>query len=127
MTEFAYAVEADVGELDEYEVMSTTIPLGMAVLDTGCTASVIGESTARQYRDFFVPRGLPEGSDVDHALCGYRPRFERIPKAAATTHTTPVLLPWIPPVTLKLRTGSYVPPLPGEHRAVRRACFAAGK
>ena len=34
--------------------------MGMAILDTGCTASIIGEETAARCIEFFARRGLPE-------------------------------------------------------------------
>ena len=60
MTEFAYVVAPTNEPVpDELEVMSVDIPVGTAVIDTGCTASVIGEETAEKYIEHFVSRGLP--------------------------------------------------------------------
>ena len=47
-------------DTDEIEVLAVAIPVGMAVLDTGCTASVVGEQTAKDYIEHFRAIGLPE-------------------------------------------------------------------
>ena len=44
ISEFAYMVQTE--EATELEILAVDIPMGMAILDTGCTASVIGEETA---------------------------------------------------------------------------------
>ena len=58
MSEFAYATQAE-EDTAEIEVIAVEIPLGTSILDTGCTASVIGEDTAPKYDEFFRSRGLP--------------------------------------------------------------------
>ena len=69
VTEFSYMAVVEVGQEpiaaalstdDEYEILSSTVPAGMAVIDTGCTASVIGAMTAKRYTEFLRSRGLPE-------------------------------------------------------------------
>ena len=69
VTEFSYMAAAEtnldvaapaLSTDDEHEVLSSTVPAGMAVIDTGCTASVIGATTAKRYAEFLRGRGLPE-------------------------------------------------------------------
>ena len=60
VTEFAYMVEGSEGDLSEYEVLSASIPKGMAVIDTGCTTSVVGQETASVYSALWKERGLPD-------------------------------------------------------------------
>ena len=73
VTEFSYMAEAEPSKSlpsatlssdDEYEVLSSTVPAGMAVIDTGCTASVIGAATAKRYSEYMRGRGLPEPETV---------------------------------------------------------------
>ena len=45
--------------------LAVTVPAGQAVLDTGCTTSVVGEETAQRYAEYFRQRGLPEPCAVD--------------------------------------------------------------
>ena len=56
MEEFSYMVTADGGEL---EVFLASIPQGYAIIDTGCTTSVIGERTAQELSSFLQSRGYP--------------------------------------------------------------------
>ena len=58
VTEFSYMVTTE--DADEHDVYSVTVPAGLAVIDTGCTTSVIGEETAARYTEYFRNRGLPE-------------------------------------------------------------------
>ena len=41
------------------EICSVTVSAGLAVIDTGCTTSVVGEDTARRYKIYFRERGPP--------------------------------------------------------------------
>ncbi|CAE7205276.1 GIP, partial [Symbiodinium sp. CCMP2456] len=58
VTEFSYMVATE--DVDEHDVYSVTVPAGLAVIDTGCTTSVIGEETAARYTEYFRNRCLPE-------------------------------------------------------------------
>ncbi|CAE7232443.1 RE1 [Symbiodinium sp. CCMP2456] len=69
LSEFSYMVE-DVEATctyDECEVLSASVPTGMAVVDTGCTTSVVGRETADRYRALWQERGLPEPASVQLA------------------------------------------------------------
>ena len=67
ITEFAYTVDA--GKADdqelEFEVLTATVPEGMAVIDTGCTTSVVGSSTADRYQKYFESLGMPAPEKVE--------------------------------------------------------------
>ena len=49
---------------EEYEVLSSTVPAGVAVINTGCTASVVGAATAKRYAVHFRNRGLPQPGEI---------------------------------------------------------------
>ena len=49
---------------DEVDVFLASIPQGFAILDTGCTTSVIGESTAQELTRFFQEIGHPPPKEV---------------------------------------------------------------
>ena len=57
MEEFSYMVTADDG--NELDVFLASIPQGYAIIDTGCTTSVIGERTAQEFQSFLQSRGYP--------------------------------------------------------------------
>ena len=61
VSEFAYATQAE-EDTAEIEVIAVEIPLGMSILDTGCTA--IGEDTAPKCDEFFRSRGLPSPEEL---------------------------------------------------------------
>ena len=65
ISEFSYMVEDMTVDHDEYEVLSASVPAGMAVIDTGCTTSVIGSETADRYRTLWLERGIPEPVAVE--------------------------------------------------------------
>ncbi|CAE7296093.1 RE1, partial [Symbiodinium sp. CCMP2456] len=69
LSEFSYMVEnvEATCTYDEYEVLSASVPTGMAVVDTGCTTSVVGRETADRYRALWQERGLPEPASVQLA------------------------------------------------------------
>ena len=54
VTEFSYTVH-----VEELSVLLASIPVGCALLDTGCTTSVVGRKTAERYTRFFQARGYP--------------------------------------------------------------------
>ena len=58
-TEFQYMVSSVNVAHAEDEVFLASIPVGMAILDTGCTTSVVGSETARRYMDYFQACGFP--------------------------------------------------------------------
>ena len=59
MTEFAYVVSFEPTASDsEVEVLLASIPEGHAILDTGCTSSVVGERTADRLAKFLASRGV---------------------------------------------------------------------
>ena len=62
--EFSYMVTEDVEQDEEFEICAVTVPAGLAVIDTGCTTSVIAVETAQRYREYFKTRGLPEPTAV---------------------------------------------------------------
>ena len=65
ISEFSYMIEDMTVDHDEYEVLSASVPAGMAVIDTGCTTSVIGSETADRYRTLWLERGIPEPVAVE--------------------------------------------------------------
>ena len=66
LTEFSYMVEDQfvLGD-DVQEILLASIPTGYAILDTGCTTSVVGEDTATAYRDLFQQSGYPPPQGVE--------------------------------------------------------------
>ncbi|CAE6947351.1 GIP [Symbiodinium sp. CCMP2456] len=69
LSEFLYMVSAVSEEKTSeneivLEICSVTVPAGLAVIDTGCTTSVVGEDTARRYQIYFRERGLPEPQEI---------------------------------------------------------------
>ncbi|CAE7319664.1 GIP, partial [Symbiodinium sp. CCMP2456] len=61
VTEFSYMVSAeDAAPEDDQEIFAVSVPPGLAVIDTGCTTSVIGRRTADRYIEFFKARSIPE-------------------------------------------------------------------
>ncbi|CAE7239120.1 RE1 [Symbiodinium sp. CCMP2592] len=60
LTEFSYMVEDQSHEASDADVFATCVPTGMAVVDTGCTTSVIGQDTAAKYASLWAQKGLPE-------------------------------------------------------------------
>ena len=63
ITEFSYMVEEgedDMPAIEEHDVLSVAVPLNFAVIDTGCTTSMIGSETAAEYKAFFCSSGYPE-------------------------------------------------------------------
>ena len=69
LSEFLYMVSAVSEEKTSeneivLEICSVTVSAGLAVIDTGCTTSVVGEDTARRYKIYFRERGLPEPQEV---------------------------------------------------------------
>ena len=58
ITEFNYMVELNNSVLTE-EVLLTSIPMGFAIVDTGCTTSVIGEECAERMIEFLKQHHLP--------------------------------------------------------------------
>ncbi|CAE7752069.1 GIP [Symbiodinium sp. CCMP2456] len=61
VTEFSYMVSAeDAAPEDDQEIFAVSVPPGLAVIDTGCTTSVIGRRTADRYIEFFKARNIPE-------------------------------------------------------------------
>ena len=60
LTEFNYMVlKENIPEGSELEILLASIPSGYAIIDTGCTTSVIGSETAKRYEKFFVEQGYP--------------------------------------------------------------------
>ncbi len=47
------------------EVLLASIPTGHAVIDTGCTTSVVGSETARRYSAHFQAHGFPAPQPID--------------------------------------------------------------
>eukprot|EP00435_Cladocopium_sp_Y103_P013473 s905_g3.t1 len=64
LTEFNYMVESNGGAEIE-EIYGTSIPEGHAIIDTGCTTSVVGEETAETYSEFFKRSGFPAPQPVE--------------------------------------------------------------
>ena len=65
VSEFSYMVSVEEAAAeDEQEIFAVSVPPGLAVIDTGCTTSVIGEQTAQRYIEFFKARGIPEPTAV---------------------------------------------------------------
>ena len=64
VTEFSYMLTAEAPTTEDHDIFAVTVPAGLAVIDTGCTTSVIGECTARRYQEHFRQRGLPEPVSV---------------------------------------------------------------
>ncbi|CAL1138301.1 unnamed protein product [Cladocopium goreaui] len=66
VSSFAYMVEASnsfatsASTWSSEEVLLASIPEGHAILDTGCTTSVIGSETADKFKDFLKKRSLPQ-------------------------------------------------------------------
>ena len=66
VSSFAYMVEAShnlatsASTWSSEEVLLASIPEGHAILDTGCTTSVIGSETAEKFKDFLKRRNLPQ-------------------------------------------------------------------
>ena len=57
LTEFNYALtESTAAEL---EILLASIPSGFAIIDTGCTTSVVGEETAQRYEQVFRQCNFP--------------------------------------------------------------------
>eukprot|EP00438_Fugacium_kawagutii_P012099 Skav209448 [mRNA] locus=scaffold2199:144696:152896:- [translate_table: standard] len=61
-TSFNYMVET-IMHIDAEEVFMTSIPMGYAIIDTGCTTSVIGQECADRLRTFLRNHELPEPED----------------------------------------------------------------
>ena len=60
ITEFNYMVLKEyLPEGSEMEVLLASIPSGYAIIDTGCTTSVIGADTAKRYEKYFIEQGYP--------------------------------------------------------------------
>ena len=67
LTEFAYVVASEqTASESEVEILLASIPEGHAILDTGCTSSVVGERTADRLAKFLTSRGVqgPESLDL---------------------------------------------------------------
>ena len=65
LTEVNYMVETHGGvEIEEI----SSIPEGHAIIDTGCTTSVVGEETAAAYTEFFKQSGFPAPQPVELLL-----------------------------------------------------------
>ncbi|CAE7223028.1 RE1 [Symbiodinium sp. CCMP2592] len=67
LTEFSYMITTEEPALtEEIEVFLASIPQGNAVIDTGCTSSVIGEKSAKRLAEFLATRGIqgPESLDL---------------------------------------------------------------
>ena len=68
--EFSYAVMFPSGQhatelgLEVDEALLASIPAGFAVLDTGCTTTVVGETTAADYMDVMTSRGMKPPEQV---------------------------------------------------------------
>ncbi|CAL1138729.1 unnamed protein product [Cladocopium goreaui] len=58
ITEFNYMVEVNTTVLSE-EILLTSIPMGFAIVDTGCTTSVIGQECAERMIEFLKQHQLP--------------------------------------------------------------------
>lgn len=53
------------GGVEIEEIYVTSIPEGHAIIDTGCTTSVVGEETAESYTEFFQRSGFPAPQPVE--------------------------------------------------------------
>lgn len=60
ITEFSYMVSATPSDVISEEVLLTSIPAGYAVIDTGCTTSIIGSETANQLKNHLRVLGWPQ-------------------------------------------------------------------
>ena len=58
ITEFNYMVEVNTTVLSE-EILLTSIPMDFAIVDTGCTTSVIGQECAERMIEFLKQHQLP--------------------------------------------------------------------
>jgi hypothetical protein len=58
VTEFSYMVQF--APVPEEEALITSVPSGFAVIDTGCTSSVIGEETAQRLTERLAEQGWPK-------------------------------------------------------------------
>ena len=65
MVDYETTLEMPAAPEAECEVLTATIPVGNAVIDTGCTASVVGDETAKRFRDLFLDRGLPHPEEIE--------------------------------------------------------------
>ena len=60
LTEFSYMVSATPSDVVSEEILLTSIPAGYAVIDTGCTTSIIGSETANQLKNHLHVLGWPQ-------------------------------------------------------------------
>ena len=60
ITEFSYMVSANFGDVVSEDILLTSIPAGYAVIDTGCTTSIIGSETADQLKNHLHVLGWPQ-------------------------------------------------------------------
>ena len=63
MVEECHAISVD-SQLDELDIYLASIPQGFAIVDTGCTTSVIGEQTAATLSTFLQQHGYPAPQEV---------------------------------------------------------------
>ena len=62
--QFTYMVsESSPGDVNE--IFLASIPLGTAILDTGCTTSVVGSDTVQRYTKYFQSCGFPPPVSVE--------------------------------------------------------------
>ena len=68
VTHFSYVVDEsktmDEMTPEEIDVFLALIPQGYAIIDTGCTTSVIGDATAQQLKKHFMDVGFPLPQEV---------------------------------------------------------------
>ena len=60
ITEFSYMVSATSCDVVPEEILLTSIPAGYAVIDTGCTTSIVGSETADQLKNHLRVLGWPQ-------------------------------------------------------------------
>ncbi|CAJ1420708.1 unnamed protein product [Effrenium voratum] len=78
ITEFNYMVNTD-----EMEVLLNSIPIGRAIIDTGCTSSVVGEDTVEALTKHFISQQVPAPQEVSLPpveLKGFNGHTERATK-----------------------------------------------
>ncbi|CAJ1350729.1 unnamed protein product [Effrenium voratum] len=78
ITEFNYMVNTD-----EMEVLLNSIPIGRAIIDTGCTSSLIGEDTVEALTKHFISQQVPAPQEVSLPpveLKGFNGHTERATK-----------------------------------------------
>ena len=63
MVEECHAISMD-SQLNELDIYLASIPQGFAIVDTGCTTSVIGEQTAATLSTFLQQHGYPAPQEV---------------------------------------------------------------